>query len=189
MGEECRKDDLDMAMGEDARSLDLLAARILLEAVAATWEVHWMRKILPMTSRVSGYSEKPVTQKKIELCLIIEILAWIQNTSLIYLRAVNVWGRRIARFGAMRIWWQLTIWNVPLLQEVISYAVKQYCLKIREIAYLKIVTCIIKMIYWWLCFMFWISSSWHWNLSSFCSSRLWRDRLDEEVEEERHCRA
>jgi hypothetical protein len=75
MGEECRKADLDMAMGEDTRSLDLLAARILLEAVAATWEVHWMRKILPMTSRVSGYSEKPVTQKKIELCLIIEILA------------------------------------------------------------------------------------------------------------------
>jgi hypothetical protein len=29
VGEECRKDDLDMAMGEDAKSLDLKVATIL----------------------------------------------------------------------------------------------------------------------------------------------------------------
>jgi hypothetical protein len=38
-----------------------------------------------------------------------------------------------------------TVQSVPLLQEVISYAFTQYCLKIGEIAYLKIVTYIIKM--------------------------------------------
>jgi hypothetical protein len=32
--------DLDMTVGEDARSLNLKAARILTEVVAATWEVH-----------------------------------------------------------------------------------------------------------------------------------------------------
>jgi hypothetical protein len=47
---------------EDARSLDLKAARILSEAVAATWEVHRLWKILPTTSRVPGYSENPVIQ-------------------------------------------------------------------------------------------------------------------------------
>jgi hypothetical protein len=40
VGEDCQKADLDMAVGENARSLDLKAAIILMEAVAATWEVH-----------------------------------------------------------------------------------------------------------------------------------------------------
>jgi hypothetical protein len=65
--EECRKADLDTTMGEDAKSLDLKAARILMEAVAATWDVHRLREVLPMTSRVSGYSENPVTQKRLSL--------------------------------------------------------------------------------------------------------------------------
>jgi hypothetical protein len=40
VGEECWMADLDMTVGEDARSLNLKAARILTEVVAATWEVH-----------------------------------------------------------------------------------------------------------------------------------------------------
>jgi hypothetical protein len=38
--------------------------------------------------------------------------------------------------------------SVPLLQEDVSYAVKQYCYKIEKIAYLKIVSCIIEMMYY-----------------------------------------
>jgi hypothetical protein len=64
VGEECRKDDLDMTVGEDARSLNLKVARILTEVVAATWEVHRLREVLPMTLRMSDYSENPVTQKR-----------------------------------------------------------------------------------------------------------------------------
>jgi hypothetical protein len=40
MGEECRKADLDTVVGEDARSMDLKAPRILPEAAVVTWEVH-----------------------------------------------------------------------------------------------------------------------------------------------------
>jgi hypothetical protein len=61
VGEKGLLADLDMAVGADARSLDPRAARILSEAVVATWEVHRLREILPIVSRVSGYSEKPVT--------------------------------------------------------------------------------------------------------------------------------
>jgi hypothetical protein len=48
VGEECRKASLDKAVGEGARSLDLKAARILAEVVAATWKVHRLLEILPM---------------------------------------------------------------------------------------------------------------------------------------------
>jgi hypothetical protein len=51
-------------MGEDARSLDLKVARILPEVVAARWEVHQLREVLPMTSRVPSYSENPVIQQR-----------------------------------------------------------------------------------------------------------------------------
>jgi hypothetical protein len=61
VGEECRKADLDMTMGEDARSLNLWAVKIMSEVVATMWEVHRLRDILPTTSRVPGYSEKHVT--------------------------------------------------------------------------------------------------------------------------------
>jgi hypothetical protein len=64
MGEECLQVDLDKGVEEDARSLDPKAARILPEAVTATWEVHRMREILPTTSIVPGYSERLVTQKR-----------------------------------------------------------------------------------------------------------------------------
>jgi hypothetical protein len=37
--------------------------------------------------------------------------------------------------------------SVPWLQEVVRYAVEQYFYKIGKIAYLKIVTCIIEMLY------------------------------------------
>jgi hypothetical protein len=47
VGEECWKADLDTVVGEGARSLDLKAARILLEVVAAMWKVHRLREILP----------------------------------------------------------------------------------------------------------------------------------------------
>jgi hypothetical protein len=50
-----------MTVGANASSLDSKAARILPEVMAATWEVHQLREILPITSRVSGYYEKPVT--------------------------------------------------------------------------------------------------------------------------------
>jgi hypothetical protein len=67
---------LDMVVGADASSLDLKAARIQPEAVATMWEVHQLWDILPTASRVTGYSEKPVTQKRLShACLIIEILA------------------------------------------------------------------------------------------------------------------
>jgi hypothetical protein len=52
--EEGLQADLDMDVGVDASSLDLKATRILPEAVAATWEVHRLRGILPTTSRVPG---------------------------------------------------------------------------------------------------------------------------------------
>jgi hypothetical protein len=65
MGEECRKAHLDTAVEENARSMDLQVARILLEVVAAMWEVHRLWEILPTTSRVAGYSKKFVTQKRL----------------------------------------------------------------------------------------------------------------------------
>jgi hypothetical protein len=40
VGEEGFQADLDMTVGADASSLDPKAARILPEAVVATWEVH-----------------------------------------------------------------------------------------------------------------------------------------------------
>jgi hypothetical protein len=64
VGEECRKADLDTTMGEGARRLDLNAARILSEVVAATWKVHQLRDILPMTSWEPGYSKNHVTQQR-----------------------------------------------------------------------------------------------------------------------------
>jgi hypothetical protein len=63
VGEEGLQADLDTAVEADASSLDSKAARILPEAVAATWEVHRLREILSTASRIPGYSEKPVTQK------------------------------------------------------------------------------------------------------------------------------
>jgi hypothetical protein len=68
--------DLDTAVGADAGSLDPKMTRILSEAVAGMWEVHRLQEILPTASRVPGYSDKPVTQKRSShACLIIEILA------------------------------------------------------------------------------------------------------------------
>jgi hypothetical protein len=76
VGEECLQADLNMTVGAGASSVDPKATRILLGAVATTREVHQLQDILPTTSRVSGYSEKPVTQKRSShACLIIEILA------------------------------------------------------------------------------------------------------------------
>jgi hypothetical protein len=76
VGEEGLQADLDTAVRADTSSMDPKAARILSEAVAATWEVHRLREVLPTTSRVPGYSEKPVTQKRSwHACLIIEIMA------------------------------------------------------------------------------------------------------------------
>jgi hypothetical protein len=63
VGEECLPADLDTAVGADASSLDSKAARILPEVLPATWEVHHLWEILPTASRVTSYSEKPVTQK------------------------------------------------------------------------------------------------------------------------------
>jgi hypothetical protein len=64
VGQECLQADLDMTVGADASSLDLKAARILTDVVAATWEVHRLWVILLAASRVPGYSGKPVTQKR-----------------------------------------------------------------------------------------------------------------------------
>jgi hypothetical protein len=36
------------------------------EVVAAMWEVYRLWEILPTALRMPGYSEKPITQKKIE---------------------------------------------------------------------------------------------------------------------------
>jgi hypothetical protein len=51
-------------MGEGARSMNLKVARILPEAVVATWKVHRLWEILRTTSWESGYSENPVTQQR-----------------------------------------------------------------------------------------------------------------------------
>jgi hypothetical protein len=76
MGKEGLQADLDTAVGANASSLDPKSVRILSEAVAAMWEVQRLRKILPTASRVPGYSNKPVKQKRSShICLIIEILA------------------------------------------------------------------------------------------------------------------
>jgi hypothetical protein len=168
-----------MTVEADASRLNSKAARILPKTVAATWEVHQLQDILPTASRASGYSEKPVTQKRSShTCLIIEILAWIKNSSLIYLWAVDVWGRWIGRCGGTRKR-RRSVWSVPLLQEVVRYAIEQYFYKIKIIAYLKIFTCIIEMMY---C----IHSSWRRNILLIWSSRLWRGWLDKELELERH---
>jgi hypothetical protein len=63
--EESLQADLDTAVGADASSLDLKVARILPEVVAITWEVHQLQEIMSTASRVPGYSEKPVTQKRL----------------------------------------------------------------------------------------------------------------------------
>jgi hypothetical protein len=65
VGEECLQADLDTAVGANGRSLDPKAATSPPEAVAATWEVHRLQEILPTTSRLLGYSEKPITQKRL----------------------------------------------------------------------------------------------------------------------------
>jgi hypothetical protein len=73
--------DLDTIAQAHAKSLDPNVARILPEAVVATWEVHRVQEILLSTvALVPGYCEKPVTQKRSShACLIIEILSRIQN--------------------------------------------------------------------------------------------------------------
>jgi hypothetical protein len=74
--EEGLQADLDTTVGADASSLDPKAARILSEAVTATREVHQLRDILPIVSRVSDYYEKSVILKRLShACLIIKILA------------------------------------------------------------------------------------------------------------------
>ncbi len=55
------QDDQDTAIWADTRSLNPKAARILSEVVAATREVHQLWEIMATTSRVLGYSEKPIT--------------------------------------------------------------------------------------------------------------------------------
>jgi hypothetical protein len=52
-------------VGEDAIRLDPKAAKMLPEALVATWEVHRLWEILPTALGVPGYSEKPVTQKRL----------------------------------------------------------------------------------------------------------------------------
>jgi hypothetical protein len=75
LGEEGLQADLDTIVRADTSSLDPKVAKILPKAVAATWEVHQLREILPTASRVPGYSEKLVTHKRLShACLIIEIL-------------------------------------------------------------------------------------------------------------------
>jgi hypothetical protein len=64
VGEECQKSNLNMVVGEDARSLDLWVARILPEAVSATWKVHRLWDILSTASRVPGYSKNFVTHQR-----------------------------------------------------------------------------------------------------------------------------
>jgi hypothetical protein len=65
-----------MAVGADASGLDPKAVRILPKVVAATWEVPRLWEILPTVSRLPGYFEKFVTQKRLShACLIIKILA------------------------------------------------------------------------------------------------------------------
>jgi hypothetical protein len=116
---------MDTTIGVYASSLDPKAAGILPKAVTATWEMHQLWEILPTASRVPVHSEKPVIQKRLSHAyLIIEILALIQNSSLIYMRVIDVWGRWIARCDGTRKRWRHIVWSVPLLQEVVRYAVK-----------------------------------------------------------------
>jgi hypothetical protein len=57
---ECLQSNLDTVVGVDVSSLDPKVARILPEAMAATWEVHRLQEILLTASRMPGYSEKPI---------------------------------------------------------------------------------------------------------------------------------
>jgi hypothetical protein len=57
---ECLQSNLDTVVGVDVSSLDPKVARILSEAMAATWEVHRLQEILLTASRMPGYSEKPI---------------------------------------------------------------------------------------------------------------------------------
>jgi hypothetical protein len=59
-----RKANLDTTVREDTKNLDLKAARIRTEVMAATWEVHQLREILPTILRVTSYSENTVIQKR-----------------------------------------------------------------------------------------------------------------------------
>jgi hypothetical protein len=54
----------------------------------------------------------------------------MQNTSL--LQAVDAGGRWIVQCGGTRKRRRWTVQSVPLLQEVVSYIVKQYYLKIGK---------------------------------------------------------
>jgi hypothetical protein len=56
MGEDCWKTGMEVA---GARRLHPVVARIQLEAVAAMWKVDWLWEVLPTTSQVPIYSEKP----------------------------------------------------------------------------------------------------------------------------------
>jgi hypothetical protein len=56
---------MDTAVGEGTRILDPMAAKSLLEAVAAMCKVHRLREILTMTSWVLDYSENPITQQRL----------------------------------------------------------------------------------------------------------------------------
>jgi hypothetical protein len=60
-----------------------------------------------------------------------------------------MWSQWIAQCGGTRKrrQRQCTVQSVPLLQKFINYTVKQYFYKIGKIAYLKIFTCIIEMMY------------------------------------------
>jgi hypothetical protein len=74
VGEEFLQGDLDTARGADASSLDPKATEILPLAVVATQEVVAAGDP-PTASRMPGYSEKPVTQKRSShACLIIKIM-------------------------------------------------------------------------------------------------------------------
>jgi hypothetical protein len=76
VGEDDLQADLDIVVGADVSSMYPKAARILSEAVTATWEVHRLQEILLTASRMPGYFEKHVAQKRSShACLIIKILA------------------------------------------------------------------------------------------------------------------
>jgi hypothetical protein len=49
------------------------------------------------------------------------------------MRTLDVRGRLITQCGRMRKRWWWTVQSAALLQEVISYIVKQYCLKLEKL--------------------------------------------------------
>jgi hypothetical protein len=129
-------------------------ARIRLKAVAATWEVHRVREILlSIVARVPGYCEKPVTQKKIESCMFNNRYSSLNTKYIVVsltceLSTCGVNGSP-GVVGRGNDGGSGSLYGVyPCCKNSLSTRLSNICIKLEKIAYLKIFTCIIEMMYY-----------------------------------------